>query len=504
MSAIVGTKQYLEYFNHPGSTLQGGITASMSAGSFLGCILSGSVCDILGRKKTIQFSCIFWIIGSVLQCASQNVAMLIVGRVLNGLTVGFTSSQVPVYLSEISKRSVRGKIVGLQQWAIEWGILIMFFIGYGCSYIKGHASFRVPWIIQVVPALFLMFLLIFIPESPRWLASKGRWDECKLILANIHGKGDDEDPEVLTEIAEIQEFVEIENKQAIGYLELYNKKNIYKTLVAQACQCSQQLVGGNVIMYYVVYVFQMAGLTGSINLISSSVQYIIFLLFTVPTLFMMDKVGRRPLMIYGSIAMGTCMFIIAGILAGKGEYAESIGGNDNIHITLVNSPAASRTVLVFSYLFTMFYSLTWAPTAWVYCPEVFDQRTRCRGMAVAAASNWAMNFALAFYVPPAFDNIGWKTFVIFGVFNAASAIYIFFLFPETAKKSLEEIEELFASNSPKPWKTKVGSERFEQTKEEFKQNPIQFDSETQPKSSLENKAEAQHVELAESKTQNSV
>lgn len=471
MSAIIGTPQYTKYFNEPGSTLQGGITASMSAGFLIGSLLSGVVCDHLGRRKTIQFSCIFWIIGCVLTCAAQNVPMLIVGRVCNGLTVGFTSSQVPVYLSEVSRRTVRGKIVGIQQWAIEWGILIMYFIGYGCSYIKGTASFRVPWILQVIPALVLVTFIMCLPESPRWLASKGRWEEALDVLANVHAKGDQNDPEVLAEMLEIREIVEIESTETNSYWELYTRKNIYRTFTAMFCQCFQQLTGGNVVMYYVVYVFQMAGLTGSVNLISSSVQYIIFLVFTIPTLFMMDKVGRRTLMVWGAVAMAICMYIIGAVLAQKGEYVDQVGDNKNIHISLKNSPAASRAVMVFSYIFTLFYSLTWAPTAWVYCPEVFPLYLRSKGMAVSAATNWSMNFALAFYVPPAFNNIGWKTFIIFGVFNSYAAIHIFFTFPETAKKTLEEIDELFAKDGPHAWKTKVGSTKFEQVVDEVKDYP---------------------------------
>lgn len=471
MSAIIGTPQYTKYFNEPGSTLQGGITASMSAGSLIGSLLSGVVCDHLGRRKTIQFSCIFWIIGCVLTCAAQNVPMLIVGRVCNGLTVGFTSSQVPVYLSEVSRRTVRGKIVGCQQWAIDWGKVIMYYIGYGCSFIDGTASFRIPWILQVIPALILLFFMLCLPESPRWLASKGRWEEAMEVLANVHAKGDNNDAEVLAEMLEIREMVEIESTKSNSFMELYTKKNFFRTFTAMFCQCFQQLTGGNVVMYYVVYIFQMAGLTGSVNLISSSMNYVISLVFTLPTLFIMDKVGRRPLMIWGGITMAICMYIIGAVLAAKGEYVDEVGGNKNIHITLKNSPGASRTVMAFSYLFTFFYSLTWAPTAWVYCPEVFPLYLRSKGMAAAAATNWSMNFALAFYVPPAFNNIGWRTFIMFGVFNTYATIHIFFTFPETAKKTLEEIDELFTKDGPRPWKTKVGSTKFEQVVEEVRDDP---------------------------------
>ncbi|GMG32753.1 unnamed protein product [Ambrosiozyma monospora] len=325
ISAIIGTDQYLKYFGSPNSTLQGGITAAMSGGSLIGSLVSGMLCDRLGRKTTIMSSCAFWMVGSIICCASQSVAMLIVGRVLNGLCVGFTSSQVPVYISEISRKDVRGKMVGCQQWSIEWGILIMYYIGYGCSFIKSNASFRIPWGLQMIPAVLLVIFLPICPESPRWLASKGRWDECHEILAKIHAGGNKEDPLVLAEMLEIREVVELEKSQTTSYLTLFNKKNWYRSHVGIFSQVWQQLVGGNVMMYYVVYVFQMAGLTGSVNLISSSIQYVIFLVFTFPVIFFIDRTGRRWLMIIGSLGMGTCIWIVGGLLKNYGEYAESVG-----------------------------------------------------------------------------------------------------------------------------------------------------------------------------------
>lgn len=141
MSAIIGTQAYKCYFNQgpdgppfsdaeqcsgPSSGPQGGITAAMPAGSWLGALISGYVSDMLGRKKAIMLGCIIWVIGSAITCAAQNIAMLVVGRIINGLSVGIESAQVPVYISEIAPPTKRGRVVGAQQWAITWGILIMY------------------------------------------------------------------------------------------------------------------------------------------------------------------------------------------------------------------------------------------------------------------------------------------------------------------------------------------------------------------------------------------
>ena len=124
----------------------------MAGGSFLGAIISGLLTDILGRKRALQIGSIIWCIGSILVCASQNIGMLIVGRFINGLSVGICSAQVPVYVSELAPPSKRGLVVGTQQWAITWGILIMFYISYGCSFMAGNKAFRVPWGLQMIPA----------------------------------------------------------------------------------------------------------------------------------------------------------------------------------------------------------------------------------------------------------------------------------------------------------------------------------------------------------------
>lgn len=178
--------------------------------------------------------------------------MLIVGRVINGFSVGICSAQVPVYITEISPPSKRGRLVGMQQWAITWGIMIMFFICYGCSFIKGAAAFRVPWGLQMIPALLLFLGLLFMPESPRWLARKDRWEECKAVLVLVHGHGDPDSVLVAREMADIREVVEFERKNAdVTYLELLKPDMINRTHIGVFMQIWSQLTGMNVMMYYI-------------------------------------------------------------------------------------------------------------------------------------------------------------------------------------------------------------------------------------------------------------
>lgn len=175
--------------------------------------------------------------------------MLIVGRIINGFCVGICSAQVPVYISEISPPSKRGRLIGMQQWAITWGICIMFFICYGCSFISGAAAFRLPWGLQMIPAIGLFLGLVVLPESPRWLAKKDRWDETKEVLGLVHAKGDSNSPFVMRELAEIQETVEFERQNAdVSWMELFRPKMLNRTFIGIFCQIWSQLTGMNVMV----------------------------------------------------------------------------------------------------------------------------------------------------------------------------------------------------------------------------------------------------------------
>ncbi|KAJ5234099.1 Hexose transporter [Penicillium citrinum] len=435
----------------PRSLVQGGITASMAAGSWLGALVSGFVSDLLGRKYAIMSGCVIWVVGSTIICASQNIGMLIVGRIINGIAVGIESAQVPVYISELSPPSKRGRFVGLQQWAITWGILIMYYISYGCAFIGGQdadnwsaASWRVPWGLQMIPAILLFFAMMFLPESPRWLARKDRWEEAHEVLALVHGKGDRNHAFVTLELQDIREMCELERTfNDAGYIDLFKPKMLNRTMVGLFTQIWSQLTGMNVMMYYIGYVFGMAGYSGNANLLASSIQYIINVVMTLPALIWQDRWGRRPTMLVGALLMCVFMFANAGIL---GAHAEILPMDERAspEQSMRLSGAPAKGLIACTYLFVASYAPTWGP-----------------GVSMSTSGNWAFNTALGLFTPPAFENITWRTYVLFGVFNAAMFIHVFFMFPETAGKTLEETEAMFEDpqgvkylGTP-AWKTRV-------------------------------------------------
>ncbi|KAL3492273.1 general substrate transporter [Aspergillus germanicus] len=467
MSAILGTQQYKCFFNQggvdysgkcsgPTSSTQGGISASMPGGSFLGALSSGVITDRFGRRRAIQIGAVIWCIGSVITCASFSIGQLVAGRFINGISVGICSAQVPVYVAELAQPSKRGTVVGAQQWAITWGILIMFYISYGSSFLSGPAAWRLPWGLQMIPAVFLFVALFFLPESPRWLAKKNRWDECHSTLALVHAKGNLHAPFVLTELAEIRAMCDFEEDKDASYLDLFKPNMINRTHIGIFTQVWSQLTGMNVMMLYITYVFGMAGLSGNANLVASSIQYVINVVMTIFALLFIDRWGRRTPLLIGSTLMMTFMFANAGIMKTYGKPAPP-GGLDHVaeeSWDLSASQSAAKGVIACTYLFVASYAPTWGPVSWIYPPELFPLHLRGKAVAVTTSSNWIFNFALSYFVPPAFENIRWKVYILFGVFCAAMTVHVFFFFPETAGKTLEDVEGMFKSGA-RPWETKV-------------------------------------------------
>ncbi|KAH7045701.1 general substrate transporter [Linnemannia elongata] len=454
MSGVVGTERYQNYFNRPSSSLQGGIVASMAAGSFLGALLAGPLGDKISRKRTIMLAATIWIIGSIIQCAAQNVAMLIVGRIINGVAVGLASMIVPVYQSEIAPKNIRGRIVSLQQWAITWGILIQYFIQYGCSFIESDAAFRIPWGIQVVPGLILLAGISLFPFSPRWLADQGRAEEALDVLANLRANGDRNHPEVQAEFKEIQDAITFDRTLAArSYSELFKTPNSRRVFLGITLQSWSQLTGMNVAMYYIVFIFQGAGITGqNANLQASSIQYVLNVLMTIPAILFIDRWGRRPVLIIGSIFMALWLFLIGGLMGAYGSALVS-PGNATTTWAIQGNDSASHAVIACSYLFVCSFAISWGPVSWTYPAEIYPLRIRSKAVSLSTASNWAFNFALAYAVPPLLESIQYRTYFIFGGFCVAMTIHVFFMFPETKGRTLEEMDQIFNSDVPmfKAW-----------------------------------------------------
>lgn len=262
----------------------------------------------------------------------------------------------------------------------------MYFIGYGCTFIPGPSSFRTAWGIQFVPCVLMLCGLPFLPRSPRWLAKVDRHEEAIDILSRIQANGDRNDPRVVAEWEDIIQTLALERQAPKSWRKFVYNGMWKRTLAGFTVQMWQQNSGANVMTYYVVYIFSMAGLSGNINLIASGVQYALFIIFTTVMFFYIDKTGRRGLLIYGALAMGFCHFVVGGLLSTGKDVPGGVDGNPNVPVQLTGGKA--NTVIAFSYLLIIVYALTLAPVAWIYAAEVWSLETRAVGMSIAALGNW--------------------------------------------------------------------------------------------------------------------
>ena len=446
ISGILVESQFNSYFHHPSNGLQGGITASIQAGAFAGSLLTGIfLADALGRRRTIMCGAALFTIGIAISCASNNVECLIAGRIINGLANGCTAMMVPLWQSEVTPREIRGRIISLQQCVINFGILSSFLIQYGCSYLDSNAAWRIPIGIQMVPTAALFCVMYYLPESPRWLLSKGRHDGALQVLARVHANGNRDDDYVQAEYAEIKEKLEWEqsvNKPSYVDL-LFSRKYARRTYIGIGAQFWQQAVGINSILYYAPFLFQQAGVGSSeASLLSNVIEGVILNVVTWPNMYYLDTWGRRRPMILGAIGMGICMLLIGVLLKAEGNpsYSET---SHKVNFDFTSNPSAGKAVIAFLYLYVASFAISWATPAWVVPAEIFPMITRGRANSMTTAMNWFVNFWFALYIPTALNNISWILYIIFASISFLAALSTWLFQPETANRSLEEMDAMF-------------------------------------------------------------
>lgn len=229
--------------------------------------------------------------------------------------------------------------------------------------------------------------------------------------------------------------------------ELFTRRNIVRLHVAFFTHIWSQYSGVNALMYYIVYIFQMAGLSGTTNLTISSIQYVINVVMTVPTLVFSDKFPRRKVMMTGSLLMAILHFTMAAVMATNGHPVPGgLEGTPTVTWTLY-AGRASQAIIACSYIFTATYALTWGPMGWIYPSEIIPLYIRSKAVSLATLFNWGCNFSLTFFTPTAFRNIQWRFYIIFGSFCVGAFVHVFFFFQETQGRSLEEMNDIFDNNT---------------------------------------------------------
>lgn len=391
----------------------------------------------LGRRKSIGIGAIISIIGAILQASAFGRAHLIVGRIVSGVGLGIINSTVPVMQAEFSPKASRGKYVCAQLSTLNFGILLVYWIDYAFVTHTGSYAWRIPTILQAAINFGILGLLVLIPESPRWLAAHDRPEECLSVLARIADKGED-DIEVQRLHTIITETVAYENSRQAGWKDIVRSdpiKSRRRFLIACGLQMFQQLGGINAIIYYSGTLFEksIGFSTHMASLMSGFLQTWFFLASFIPW-FLIDRIGRRPLLLSMISVMAIVMAVQAGLIY-QVQYNTASAAGAGI--------AAAAMLFVFQGAFTIGFQAT----VWVYPSEILPLRLRQRGSSISTAANWICNYIIVQITPPAINNIGWKTYIIFAVLNAAWVPIIYLFFPETKGLELEDVDRLFSGES---------------------------------------------------------
>ncbi|KAE9381522.1 high affinity monosaccharide transporter [Stipitochalara longipes BDJ] len=407
------------------------ITSILSAGTLVGALVAGFFADKLGRRSTIILGCTIYIIGVVVQVIAQAVNLLIVGRAIAGVGVGFVSATVVMYVSEISPQKIRGRLVGAYQMAITLGFLLSACVNYGTKDYQNTGAYRIPIALQFLWALILGCGLLLMPESPRWYVMKDKPEPARKSLAKFRDQ-DLQSAFVEMEFQELQISWTKESKQennGSGWIDCFRGRNLRRTFIGTAIQMMQQLTGVNFIFYFGTTFFETIGIGDPfrISIILAAVNTV-----TTPIAFWtIDKFGRRPLLIWGALGMCVCQFIVAivGVVTGR------------------ESTAAHDVLITFVCIYIAFFASTWGPTGWAVSGEVFPLSIRAKGIALSTASNWLWNFIIAFVTPYIVDtdkgDLGVKVFFIWGSTCALSLLFAYFCVYETKGLSLEQIDDMF-------------------------------------------------------------
>ena len=363
-------------------------TSILSAGTFFGAIAAGDIADFIGRRMTIIMGCVIFSVGCILETASTGLALMAVGRLIAGAGVGFISAIIILYMSEIAPKKVRGALVAGYQFCITIGILLANCVVYATQNRDDTGSYRIPIAVQFLWALILGLGLFILPESPRYFVKKGKLEQAAKALANVRGQPIDSEY-IQDELAEI--IANHEYEQSVipqttyigGWTNCFKgsltngSSNLRRSILGILMQMMQQLTGINFIFYFGTVFFQSLGTISNPFLISL-VTTLVNVCSTPLSFWMIERFGRRTILIFGAMGMIIAQFIVGiiGVTAGKPDK---------------NNHAAVSAMIAFICINIFFFATTWGPSAWVIVGEVFPLPIRSRGVGLSTSSNWFWN-----------------------------------------------------------------------------------------------------------------
>ena len=397
-------------------TLQGFLVSSVLIGAVIGAATNGVLADMFGRKKIIMATAVIFIIGSIMCAFAPNVYVLIISRIFVGFAVGIVNFVVPLYLSEISPKNLRGTLVSLYQWAITSGILFSYFIN--AAFAQAVYNWRWMLFAGVLPGLILFVGMCLMSDTPRWLVSKNRDNEAKAVFKKI-------EPDVDSD-KEIQDIKTTLTSEGQDKKFKFKKWMIMPFVVGVGIMFAQICTGINTIIYYAPTIFKTAGFDSNLTAIYATTGIgVVNFVMTIVAVFFTDRLGRKPLLYFGLIGVMLSLFALGTSFAFAGVLGSSL-----------------KWVAVGSLVtYIICFAMSLGPIGWILVSEVFPLKIRGVAMSICTVSNFAFNFFVVGSFPIMLHRIGgaW-TFWMFGFVSLLCIIFVYFFVPETKGISLEQIE----------------------------------------------------------------
>ncbi|KPL14202.1 MAG: MFS transporter [Bacteroides sp. SM1_62] len=397
------------------------VTTAVLIGAVLGAALSGRITDILGRKIVIIIAAVIFAVGAIFTGAAPSVSLLVIGRIIIGIAIGIASFSVPLYISEISPTRNRGALVTMNQLMITIGILVSYISDYLIANDANPFSWRWMFYVGFFPALILLVGMFFVPETPRWLIGKGREEQGRRILNKV------EEPELVDEAVEKIKADIARESESASYGEIFKPWLRTALVIAVGIMFFQQFTGINTIIYYSPKIFKIAGIeSNTLTILPSILLGAVNVLFTVVSIMLLDKLGRRPLYFIGMVGM------IVG-LCGVGL---SFFFEDSLGASLKYFTVASM------FIYIIFFAVSLGPLGWLIISEVFPLKIRGVGMSIGSLSNWLFNGIVAFTFLKLVNAL--SPAGAFWLYAAIGVLGIYWgnkFIPETKGITLEKIED---------------------------------------------------------------
>ncbi|VVA99962.1 unnamed protein product [Arabis nemorensis] len=404
------------------------LIGSLSIISLFGSLAGGRTSDSIGRKWTMALAALVFQTGAAVMAVAPSFEVLMIGRTLAGIGIGLGVMIAPVYIAEISPTVARGFLTSFPEIFINLGILLGYVSNYAFSGLSAHISWRIMLAVGILPSVFIGFALCVIPESPRWLVMKGQVDRAREVLMKTNER-DDEVEERLAEILLAAAKTEGSEERPV-WRELLSPSPVVRKMliVGFGIQCFQQITGIDATVYYSPEILKEAGIQDETKLLAATVAVgitkTVFILFAT---FLIDSVGRKPLLYVSTIGMTLCLFCLSFTLTFLGQ--------GTLGITFA---------LLFICGNVAFFSIGMGPVCWVLTSEIFPLRLRAQASALGAVGNRVCSglVAMSFLSVSRAITVG-GTFFLFSLVSALSVIFVYMLVPETSGKSLEQIELMF-------------------------------------------------------------